>query len=75
MENNEKSNGLINKRGHRLHSSRSGGLLGGILLVAIGFYWFGQRAGWFPHEIHMFWPVIVIIIGVWVIAIALLRRI
>jgi hypothetical protein len=40
----------------------------GIFLVLIGFRWFGSRMGWIdlaPFHPGLFWPVVVILIGVW----------
>jgi hypothetical protein len=76
MKENDNSNGSISKRNRRhwLFGRRTNGLFGGILLVAIGFYWLGKKAGWFSLEIHVFWPIVLIIIGVWVIAGVLVRR-
>ncbi len=43
---------------------RCGGTRLGILLIILGFLWFGQRIGWFPSII--LGPLVLVIIGAWV---------
>ncbi len=44
----------------------SGRLVLGILLIAIGLLWFARVAGLF--QVDYFWPVVLIIFGIWVYA-------
>ena len=76
MKGHENSNGSIDKRNHRHRMCGRGfhGILGGIILILVGFFWLGIKAGWFSREILGYWPVILIIIGIVVIAGALLKR-
>jgi 1,4-dihydroxy-2-naphthoate octaprenyltransferase len=56
---------------------RFSGIRFGILLVVIGLFWHGSRAGWFPTEwLHsdIFWPSVMIFIGVWILLRSVFKR-
>jgi hypothetical protein len=77
MKENENSNESISKRHHWywMCGGRSSGIFWGILFIVVGLFWFGKKADWVSLEqIAMFWPIVLIIIGVWVIVGTLLRR-
>jgi len=44
----------------------------GILLIIIGFLWYGQRAGWFDS--YLFGPMVLLVIGVWLVLVGLKKR-
>jgi uncharacterized membrane protein HdeD (DUF308 family) len=44
----------------------------GIFLIVIGLFLFGKRANWFSAEFMiLFWPLVLILTGIWFIAMAL----
>ncbi len=50
-----------NRRGHNLI---------GIILALIGFFWFAKKIGWIPVAVGgsaIFWPAVVIALGVFMI--------
>jgi TRAP-type C4-dicarboxylate transport system permease small subunit len=54
---------------------RDSGLFWGIFFIIGGLFWLGKKANWFPAEwLEMFWPGVLIFIGVWIITSALMRR-
>ncbi len=77
MKGNENSNESISKRCYRhwMCRGRSRGVFWGILLIVVGIFWLGKKANWFPTElIAMFWPGVLIFIGVWIIAAILMGK-
>ncbi len=47
----------------------------GILFIVVGLFWFGKKANWFPAElITIYWPLVLVIIGIWMIGKATLKR-
>ena len=78
MTRNENSNGSMSRWHHYCGWMRGGrhcGIFWGILFIVVGLFWLGKKADWFSLEqIAMFWPIVLIIIGVWVIVGTLLRR-
>lgn len=75
MIKNENSNESTNKKHHfgTMCGGRNSGIFGGILFIVVGLYWLGKAAGWFPPEIHLFWPFIFVLSGTWFV-IASLRN-
>lgn len=53
---------------------RTSGMFWGVLLIVFGLYWMGKIAGWFPTEIHMFWPIVFVLTGIWFIFAALTNK-
>jgi len=54
---------------------RDRGIFWGIFFMVGGLFWLGKKANWFPSEwLEMFWPGVLIFIGVWIIAAALMRK-
>ena len=53
---------------HHDHSRSPGGMFFGILIVAIGVYFLGKQAGWFPADVdlnwNLIWPLFIIAFGV-----------
>ena len=57
--------------------SRFSGIGFGILLVVVGLFWYGSKAGWFHAEwlrSDILWPSVMIFIGGWILLRAVLRR-
>jgi hypothetical protein len=50
---------------------KSSGIFWGVLFIVVGIYWIGKIAGLFPPEIHMFWPLVLVLMGIWFIVAAL----
>jgi len=47
----------------------------GMFLILIGLYWLGKKVGWFPPEFtEMFWPIVLVAVGIVLIAAALLKN-
>ena len=76
MMSNTDDNNPIRSRHESLWcgSSRSSGIFWGILLVALGLIWIGKKTGLIPVDIDLFWPSLMVIAGVWILAGALLRK-
>ena len=55
-------------KAHRFH-----GLSFGLLVFMLGIFWLGSEIGWIP-EIP-FWPLVLVIVGIWLIFKAMLRRV
>jgi lia operon protein LiaF len=77
MTGNENSNESISK-GHQWHQmcgGRNSSIFWGIFFIVVGLFWLGKNANWFPAElITMFWPLVLVILGVWVIGAAAIRK-
>jgi apolipoprotein N-acyltransferase len=56
-------------------SGRNSGIFWGILLVTIGLIWIGKKTGFIPMDMALFCPSIMVMIGVWILAGALIRRV
>ena len=76
MIKNKNSNESISKEHHcgAMCGGRNSGLFWGALFIVVGLYWFGRIAGWFPPEIKMFWPLVLVLTGTWFIAAALTKK-
>jgi hypothetical protein len=77
MKGNENSNESISKRHHWywMRGGRKSGIFWGIFLIVVGFFWFGKKANWFSSElITMFWPLVLVMIGVWIIGVVVIKR-
>jgi len=77
MTKNENPNESISER-HHWHwmcGGRNSGIFWGVLFIVVGLFWLGKRANWFPSElITMFWPLVLVIIGIWIIGAAAIKR-
>jgi hypothetical protein len=51
--------------------TKNSGIFWGVFFIVVGLYWFGKIAGWFPPEIKMFWPIVLVLTGTWFVAAAL----
>jgi hypothetical protein len=78
MIKNEESNESMRKKWHYcgwMCGGKRSGVFWGILLIAVGIFWIGKKANWFPTElIAMFWPGVLIFIGVWIVVAVLMRK-
>lgn len=58
--------------------SRSGRIVIGILLAAVGALWLALRLGWIPAVYDsaavLFWPLVLIFVGTWIVVKAFARR-
>ncbi len=51
-------------KGYRHGHGRS---IVGAFLAIMGFFWMSKKAGWIPTEMHeasLFWPIIVMVVGI-----------
>jgi hypothetical protein len=55
-------------------SRRSSGIFCGLVLTVIGALWLGKKTGLIPLDMDLFWPSVMVIAGVWMLAAAILRR-
>jgi hypothetical protein len=77
MTGNHNSNESMSKRHHWywMCGGRSSRIFWGIFFIVVGLFWYGKKANWFPSElITMFWPFVLVIIGVWIIGAALIKK-
>jgi apolipoprotein N-acyltransferase len=76
MISNTENNNSVRTRHEGLWcgSSRSSGIFWGILLVAIGLIWIGKKMGFIPYDMALFWPSVMVIMGIWLMATAMMRR-
>ncbi len=67
MTKDEISNDSTHKRFHcaSMCRTKNSGIFWGVLFIIVGFYWLGKIAGWFPPEIKMFWPIVLVFTGTW----------
>jgi hypothetical protein len=61
---------------HRSHlcGGRYSGLLWGSLFLAGGFLWLAKKAGWIFIDTSLFWPAAVMLMGLFMIAGAFIRK-
>ena len=74
---NQNSNEAISRRycWHWMCGRRDSGIFWGIFFIVGGLFWLGKKANWFPTElIEMFWPGVLIVIGVWITASVLMGK-
>lgn len=67
----------MNKRFHcnGMCGGKNSRIFCGIFLIVLGLFLLGKRANWFPSEfVIMFWPLVLVLIGVWFIAMALMSK-
>jgi drug/metabolite transporter (DMT)-like permease len=62
----------------RCPMSRSGRIVFGIVLTAVGAFWLALKLGWIPaaydSAVIVFWPLMMILIGSWIIVKTVARR-
>jgi hypothetical protein len=71
----DNSNGI--RSGHNnvwCGGNRSGGIFCGLMLVVIGAIWIGKKTGIIPLDMELFWPSVMVVMGVGILAGAILRR-
>lgn len=57
--------------------SSRGRIFFGILLTAVGAFWLALKLGWIPaygFEAVIFWPLMLILIGTWIVVKTIARR-
>ena len=55
--------------------SRGSGAFWGIFFIVVGLFWLGREAHWLPAELAgLFWPALLVGLGLWFIFGALFRR-
>ncbi len=70
----------INKKTTKWHpcgtmcGGRNSGIFWGVLFIVVGLYWLGKVAGWFPPEMHLFWPLMFVLAGSWFVIGSLKNR-
>lgn len=77
MTDNDHSKESINKRycWCWMCGRRDSSIFWGIFFIVGGLFWFGKKANWFPSEwLEMFWPGVLIFMGVWIVASVLMRK-
>jgi hypothetical protein len=77
MTGNENANESISKsyRWPCTCGGRKSNTFWGVLFIIVGLFWLGKKADWFsPELIAMFWPLVLIIIGIWIIGAAVIKR-
>jgi len=77
MTENKNSNEPISKgyNGHWICGGRSSHAFCGIFMIVAGLFWLGKTANWFPPElITMFWPLVLVVIGIFVIGAAIIKK-
>ena len=78
MTRDENSNGSMSRWHHYcgwMCGGRHSGIFWGILFIVVGLFWFGKKANWFsPELITMFWPVVLIVIGIWIVGAVLIKK-
>ena len=78
MTRNENSNGSMSGWHHYcgwMRGERHCGIFWGIFFIVVGLFWLGKKVNWFsPELITMFWPVVLVIIGIWIIGVALIKK-
>jgi Domain of unknown function (DUF5668) len=77
MMGNENSNKSISKGycWHWMCRGRKSSVFWGIFFIVVGFFWFGKKADWFsPELITIFWPVVLVVIGIWIIGVTLIKK-
>jgi hypothetical protein len=77
MPENHNSSETMSKRSHRywMCGGRSNRNFCGIFLIAIGLFWLGKEANLLPPElITLFWPLMLVLAGTWLIAASLTNK-
>ncbi len=70
----ENDNSTSAKRHDLWCGSRSGGIFCGLMMVVIGVIWIGKKTGIIPLDMALFWPSVMVIAGVWMLAAGILRK-
>lgn len=73
MEGRETNTAQTGHGRHWCGTSRSSGIFCGLVLTVIGALWLGKKTGLIPLDMELFWPTVMVIAGVWMLAAAILR--
>ena len=74
-ENN--SSEAIRKRSHCFGMCGAPGrrVFCGLFFIIVGLFWIGKEARWFSPEIMtLFWPLVLVMAGTWLVAAALIHK-
>ena len=77
MPENHNSSETMSKRSHRYRmcGGRNSRNFCGIFLIAMGLFWLGKEANLLPPElITLFWPLILVLAGTWLIVASLTNK-
>ena len=77
MTENHNSSGAMSKRFncYWMCGGKNSRIFCGVFFILIGLFLFGKRANWFPTEFMiLFWPLVLVLIGIWFIAMALMSK-